>query len=273
MNDVHIITHFFNLRNFFKLHLFHIFIFNVKYFIMYVIYISLKEVMLFMITLSLKLENTTPQYSLDKCFSCESLEGISYCEIKNRGCCFYYPKFSLLDLQKMCKTEEGISTISKILNNPGSKIYKYYIHCMGSFDENKYNNFLQNNLFTNEELTFPDKTIFFRTCPFVVAGEGCSIPAEFRTNVCNFFICKSIYKNLSECSAFKDYIKERNSYIRWCEWENEGLISLLNNEGVNLINNFDKSIEILKSQPLNIYDFSNLNPISINSSSSLAGAV
>lgn len=226
-----------------------------------------------MTTISLKLKDNTPQYSLDKCFSCESLEGISYCEVQNRGCCFYYPKFSLLDLQKMCRTQEGMETISKILNSHGTRIYKYYIHCIGNFDEKKYKNFLENNLFTNEELSFPDKTIFFRTCPFVVPGEGCSIPSQYRTNVCNFFICKSIYGNLSECSGFKNYIKERNSYIRWCDWENEGLISLLTDEGINLLTNFDKCIELLKSQPLNLYDFPTISPVSINLNSTLSGVV
>lgn len=41
------------------------------------------------------------RYSCDYCYSSKSEIGKSHCKIKYRGCCFYYPKFNLVDTQSL----------------------------------------------------------------------------------------------------------------------------------------------------------------------------
>ena len=56
----------------------------------------------------------TPQFGCSLCYKCNSIFGKSLCKVKNRGCCWYFPKFTLYDIQKMIKSEEGIFGVTDI---------------------------------------------------------------------------------------------------------------------------------------------------------------
>ena len=138
----------------------------------------------------LKFDANVPRYTCSACSHCNSTMGVSLCSVKDRGCCFYYPKFELIDLQRMSKTLDGIRTIKLIIQNPGTIIYHYYIHAKGIFDKEAYNKYGRNSWIQNQGID--DNTIFFRACPFVKSRYGCTLPPRFRTVVCNFFICNII---------------------------------------------------------------------------------
>lgn len=254
----------------------------------------------------LNFNDGVPQLGCTLCGKCNTLFGKSLCHIKNRGCCWYYPKFTLYEIHKMVKSKDGLATLKKIINHPDTEIFNYYIHSKGYFDKENYNKYIKSNGMCNlefatkdeissvnnslfeeekEELIYEekeefrtvaldddkvhkprvihDKTMFFRACPFVESGEGCTINPKYRSYVCNFFICDEITEKLSNSKEYDKYIKERNNYIRWIEWENENLQEMLCNENLNLIHNFDQVIEKLKSIPLEYYDFAKLQKIDI----------
>lgn len=208
-------------------------------------------------------DNGIPRYACNSCSSCNSLFGVSLCHIKNRGCCWYYPKFNLLDIQRMSKSIEGLSVLDKIVKNPGTIIYNYYIHAKGFFDKEGYTAYIKSgNMLEPDRVK--DQTIFFRACPFVKDGLGCTLPPRYRSLICNFFICDEILNTFKD--SIEPYIKERSSYSRWEEWENIGLTSVLKDKGLNLVDDFNEAISLLQSLPLDEYVFPKLDPIGFEDS-------
>lgn len=182
--------------------------------------------------------------------------------MKNRGCCWYFPKYELLDIYRLIKSKEGEELLNKIINLQDVKIYKYYIHVGGYFERDSYEEYL--NSFEGSEDKIKDKSIYFRACPFVKDGEGCTIPAEFRSFVCNFYICEEIYLVLNKYKEFKRYIDERNSYIKWFQYENEYLKRLLVENDINLSTSFKEVVELFKNTTIDQYEFINLEPVIFN---------
>lgn len=170
-----------------------------------------------------------------------------------------FPKFTLYEIHKMVQDKEGLEVLKKIINLPTVKINKYYIQGRGYFDEQGYKEFIK----TTEayEFNVEDKSMFFRACPFVKAGEGCTLPAKYRSYICNFFICQEVTTKLNKYEGFKDYINERDNYVRWINWENTSLEALFYEKRINLIDNFQEIIDILKDIPFEQYEFKELDPI------------
>lgn len=162
----------------------------------------------------------------------------------------------------MVKSEEGMGILNNILKVPGTVIYNYYIHSKGYFDTGGYKCFLESG--QADMYDVKDKTIFFRICPFVKLGEGCSLPMKYRSYICNFFICNEINEDLEKYDAFKNYIKERDSYVRWVDWENNCLEITLREKELTLTENFHEVISTLRDIPLENYEFPNLPPIDLD---------
>jgi hypothetical protein len=210
--------------------------------------------------ISVEFEENIPRYACTSCFNCTSIMGESHCNVKNRGCCSYFPKFTLLEIHKMSKTLMGLQTLDIILKNPGTVVYQYYLHVKGYFDKEGHERYLREEYDPRENLP-KDTTVFFRACPFVKAGQGCTLPAKYRNHVCNFFICSEVIKEANANSKFQRYMTECTSYSKWVDWENSCLERILAENNVNLVSNFNKSVEILQSIPLSEYEFPALEPI------------
>lgn len=209
------------------------------------------------------LDEGTPRYICSGCSNCSSVIGKSLCKVKNRGCCWYFPKFYLYDIQKMSKSMDGLIVLDKIRNNPDTEIYNYFIHGKGYFDKEGYDEYLKSNNQVETEY-IEDHSIFFRACPFVKPGRGCSLPPRFRTFVCNFFICKEIVESIKGNNIFKIYENERLRYSRWLDWENEGLRHVLTEKGITLAKDFDETVKFLQDLPIDEYQFPYLEPIITN---------
>ena len=212
-----------------------------------------------MIEINFKLDNGIPQYGCTACSKCESVFGKSLCKVKNRGCCWYFPKFTLFDIHKMVQDNKGIEVLKDIINLPNVEIHKYYIHAKGFFDKAAYENYIKDE--NDEYEDVKDKTIFFRACPFIIDGVGCTLGEKYRTHVCNFFICDEIVKKVENNSEFKKYVKEKDSYSRWIEWENNSLQHFFMEKRLDLTNNLWDIVNILKEMPLSEYEYGNLNSI------------
>ena len=119
-----------------------------------------------MVKVQLKFDQGNPQYDCSSCCNCQSIFGKSLCSIKNRGCCWYFPKFTLHEIHKMAIDKEGLSILNLIMNLPKVEVHNYYIHAIGYFDELGYKEYI----IQSEEKDYAnvrDKSIFFRACPFV----------------------------------------------------------------------------------------------------------
>lgn len=213
-----------------------------------------------MLKVFVEIDQGVPRYVYTGCSQCSSVMGKSLCEIKNRGCCSYFPRFELTDIHRMSKSLEGLQTLNTIVKNPGTVIENYSIHAKGFFDKLGYDKYLKGEQ-TSEEISIKDRTIFFRACPFVKSGQGCTIPPRFRTCVCNFFICSEVLERPGFEEAFKPYIEERSRYARWLHRDNEELRHILYENKVNLLKDFDKSIKLLQEIPIIDYDFPQLEPV------------
>jgi hypothetical protein len=208
-----------------------------------------------------------PQFVCTSCSNCQSLMGISLCSVQNRGCCAYFPKFELHDIHKMSMTAEGLEILNNIRNMPGTVIYKYYIHAKGYFDENSYGKFLSSGLASDYDVE--DKTLFFRACPFVKPGKGCTLPVKYRHYICNVFICREVIQKSVKPELYNKYVEACNSYARWIKWKNDSLEMLLKEKDITLEYNFDEAVEYLRSIPIENYEFPPLPEIYIESGFSI----
>lgn len=201
-----------------------------------------------------------PQLACTDCGSCDSIMGKSLCSKMNRGCCHYFPEFTLAEIHRMLHLPDGKKALEIILNNTGTVINNFNIHARGHFDHEAYEKYTTSGkmLETGE---IKDHTIFFRTCPFVKEGSGCIFPVRFRTTVCNFFICSEIAGNPQYSETFKTYIEERSRYSRWIHRESLELQHILAEYGLNLLLDFEGSLNLLSELPLSGYEFPKLEPV------------
>ncbi len=202
-----------------------------------------------------------PQIKCTDCGKCDSIIGKSLCSVTDRGCCHYFPEFTLVDIQRMAAMEGGKEALEIILSNPGTTVNNFNIYSKGPFDKTAYDQYISSgNLL--ETGSIRDHTIFFRCCPYVVPGKGCKLPPRFRTTVCNFFICSEILERPDLQDFFTEYLEERSRYSRWVYRESSVLAHILTENGLNLLSDFDASIELLSHIEQNHYEFPVLDPVS-----------
>lgn len=205
--------------------------------------------------LTVEFDENVPRYSCDSCYNCTSKIGTSLCKVKNRGCCYYYPKFNLVDIQRMAKSPEGKEVLSKILRNEGSIINNYYIHAIGYFDKSGYEDYINNLV---DDYAQWDYSLHFKACPFVEEGKGCSIPPRFRTPICNFFICSEIKQSACFENHVNIYEKSAQSYWRYYDWENNNLILALKDQHLTLKNDLHHTLDFLANMDSYEYEFPEL---------------
>lgn len=202
-------------------------------------------------------DHEVPQIVYTGCSKCSSLMGTSLCSVQDRGCCSYFPEFTLVDIQRMAYTSEGMTLLESIREMPSTIIYPFHIHVKGSFDSVGYEKYMKRGqLLGKDEIN--DQTVFFRTCPFVRPGSGCTLPPRFRTYVCNFFVCREVLGLPHLQQVLQPYFEERLRFVRWLDWEIAALKHILQEQKLNLVDNFDAALEVLRATPINTYDFPQL---------------
>lgn len=201
-----------------------------------------------------------PQIGCTECGKCSSIMSKSLCAVTDRGCCHYFPEFTLVDIQRMVTLEGGWEALQTILSNPGTIINNYNIYSKGFFDREGYDRYLSSgNLL--ETGSIRDHTIFFRCCPYVIPGKGCKFPPRFRTTVCNFFICSEILERPDIKERSLEYLEERSRYSRWVYRESGILQHILTESGLSLADNLDACLEMLAGMEQSLYEFPELEPI------------
>lgn len=203
--------------------------------------------------------NGIPRLVCTECGKCSSVMGTSMGSITGRGCCSYFPEYNLAEIQRIVKLPGGREALDIILKNPGTVINNYYIHAKGRFEKDAYEKYLAEG--NPIETPIRDHTIFFRTCPFVVPGKGCIFEPQFRSTVCNFFVCSEILERPDRSDEFQKYINERVNYSHWIYRESQELQHILIENGLNLTNNLEVSLGLLSELELSLYEFPQLQEV------------
>lgn len=211
--------------------------------------------------LEYEFNNNSPVFKCSFCGNCGSfVESTSYTSIKTRGCCWYFPKYSLMDLKNIIDSGNK-SFIYKLLNMRNSEIHQYHINVNGEFNKEKYEEYLKESFYEDSEDSDFDPKLFFRLCPFATT-KGCSIPFDLRPHPCNLYLCREVINACGE--DYKDFSKERKDYYSYCKYYSDTLKYALMDNGVDLESDPFKAIDILQDTEIPGFEFKHLSPIFFN---------
>lgn len=208
--------------------------------------------------LSYKVLDNTPIFKCNSCKNCTSMESTNMLGI-NRGCCFYFPKYSLIDIKNIINFKKDF--LFKLITKENVITHDYFIEVKGTFDKTAYSNFAKNS--TEGEFSKYgnfDKTLFFKKCSFITP-KGCSIDFRLRPHQCNLYLCR----NLSENSSYlcKNYSRERKDYFAYCNYMNTTLIQYFKDNLLTLKNNFKQSVNFLDKIKIDNFLFSKLENVKL----------
>lgn len=203
--------------------------------------------------------NNTPIFKCSFCKNCTSMESTNMLGIK-RGCCFYFPKYSLMDIKNIISFKKDF--LFKLIANENVITHDYFIEVKGTFDKTAYINFLKNS--TEEELSKYgnfDKTLFFKKC-FFITSKGCSIDFRLRPHQCNLYLCRKLAENHDHMC--QKYSRERKDYFAYCNYINIMLTEYLEDEHLTLKGNFKQSVNFLEKIDIDNFSFSKLENLKLH---------
>lgn len=202
-----------------------------------------------------------PVFKCTLCGKCtNTLESTSYTSIKNRGCCWYFPEYRLVDIKNIIDNGKG-NFIYYLISLKNSLLSNYSIKVNGSFLKNKYMDFEN----SNEKYKNFNTSLFFKLCPFL-SKNGCSLDFILRPHPCNLYLCRDVIKLCGK--EYKSYLEERQDYFAYCNYSNECIKEDLLDNHVNLTENIHKSMEIIKKCSIGHFNPRNLVSIHFNYCSS-----
>ncbi|KOA20804.1 hypothetical protein CLHOM_09470 [Clostridium homopropionicum DSM 5847] len=205
--------------------------------------------------------SNVPVYKCSFCGKCSSfIESTSYTSIKTRGCCWYFPKYSLIDMKNIIDSGNK-NFIYSLLNMDNAEIYQYCINVNGEFNKKEYEEYLKETFQEDSEVSDFDQKLFFRLCPFATT-KGCSIAFDLRPHPCNLYLCREV---INSCGKdYKEFSKERKDYYSYCNYYSDTLKYILMDNTVDLTKDPFKAIDILEKTEIPTFEFKNLKPIIFN---------
>lgn len=207
--------------------------------------------------LTYKFQKNIPIFKCDFCGKCDGfLESTSKCDIKNRGCCWYFPKYNLVDIKNILNLNEE-SFIYKICNMKNSYVSQYHIRINGKFFKDDYNKYI---LYGNEISGFKTK-FFFRICPFF-GKDKCSLDFSLRPHPCNLYLCRKIIDWCKD--KYNSYSEERKDYYAYCNYFDESIKQSLIEAKTDLSKNIKKSLDIIKKFDMPLFHNRNLDNLEFN---------
>lgn len=215
-----------------------------------------------MATFYMDFDEGVPRLAYTGCAWCSSTMGISLCQVRNRGCCSYFPKFYPVEIQRMMHSKKGRKLLNTIIKHPGTVLFDDHIQVKGNFYAAQYDKMRQEGRIPVDDRS-QDNTIYFRTCPFVCPGIGCTLPVRYRSYVCNFFVCREVLEDPANEEQLAPFVRERDNYIRFLQWENNQLIEAMQCEGLTLRENTKEAITLLALIPIDQYEYPRLEPVNL----------
>lgn len=211
-----------------------------------------------MYTLEYEFINNTPIFKCNYCGHCsKEMEATSLTSVKNRGCCWYFPKYTLFNIKNILNMGKEDFIIS-ILNNKNSHISSYSIEIKGSFDGEKYEKFIKEN--EHIEHCF-DYKLFFRNCSFVT-DKGCSLDFSLRPHPCNLYLCRNVISSCGE--YYSPFSRERKDYFSYCNYYNDYLKYSLIDKNLDLISSPLATLEFLKNISIPTFQPNKIDSIVFN---------
>jgi len=209
--------------------------------------------------ISYEVTNNTPIFKCSFCKNCTSMESTNMLGIK-RGCCFYFPKYSLIDIKNIIKFKKDF--LFKLITKKNVVTHDYFIEVKGTFDKTAYNNFLETS---NEDELLKygdfDTKLFFKKC-FFITPTGCSIDFRLRPHQCNLYLCRKLVKNSNSLSS--KYSRERKDYFAYCNYINVILTQYFKENLLSLKNNFKQSVNFLEKIKIDNFFFSKLQNLKLH---------
>lgn len=213
-------------------------------------------------------QNNIPVFKCNFCGHCSGiLEATSHTNIKNRGCCWYFPKYNLVDIKNIINIGKK-NFIYALLNMKNTVINKYSIEVQGIFDKERYLEYVKENSDSIE--TNFDTKLFFRVCSFF-RPNGCHLDFNLRPHPCNLYLCRTVINCCGE--DYKNFSSERKDYFSYCNYFNEVIKEVLMDAKVNLQSDPFKAIEIIEAFSLPPFGGRPISPIELskNSDDKIAG--
>ena len=198
--------------------------------------------------------NNIPIFKCTLCGQCSgTLESTSYTNIKTRGCCWYFPEYRLIDIKNIINSG-NMHFILNLASLSNSIIKKYSILVKGIFFKNEYMNFIKSRV---KNVDF-NRSLFFKLCPFL-GDNGCKLDFPLRPHPCNLYLCKNVIKLCRQ--HYSPYSRERKDYYAYCNYCNECMKEDLEKNGVNLLENIERSLQVIKKSSIPNFCPQNPNPI------------
>lgn len=212
-----------------------------------------------MFVLKYEMHDNIPVFKSNLCGKCTNmLESTSYASAMNRGCCWYFPKYTLVDIKNILSIDKKDYLLS-IIKNDFCTMNSYSFELKGYFNKNSYEQYMNHKEHKNQS-DFDEK-LFFKICP-LAAKKGCSIDFSLRPHPCNLYLCREIV-NICK-NQYENYKKERKDYFAYCNYFDEVLREELDCNNINLINDFDKSLAAIENYDLPLFEPRSLAPIMFN---------
>ncbi|GAA0730879.1 hypothetical protein GCM10008905_32690 [Clostridium malenominatum] len=212
-----------------------------------------------MYKLSYENTNNIPVFKCDYCGSCSGiLESTCHVKGKIRGCCWYFPKYNLIDIKNILDGGHK-SFIYKLLNMKNAHINKYCIDVNGEFHEEDYLKYKRETM--EEDYDF-DSKLFYKICPFNTQ-KGCNLDFNLRPHPCNLYLCREIIKLSGD--EYNKYSKERKDYFAYCNYYDELLKDHLIENKINLTTSPYECIDLIEGIDIPKFEYRTLESIDFTS--------
>ena len=187
------------------------------------------------------------------CGKChDAIEAVSFVG-KNRGCCWYFPKYNLFEVKNLINNK-NTDFLYKMIKMKNCTISQFHFEIKGLFKVKEYDNYKKKSPVGGDF----DNKLFFRLCPFF--GEnGCTIDNTLRPYPCNLYLCRSVIDLAG--GDYIHYSRERKDYASYAAYFDEALKYELMSKKTDLLSDMEKSIDVISKFNMPEFEPRKLNEI------------
>lgn len=206
--------------------------------------------------LSYESTDGVPVFRCSQCGRCDGIETENIFAA-NRGCCFYFPKYTLIDLRTAASIDPAF--VAALPDHPGAVITDECLMVHGLYDQAAHEAFRRDpEAASQAKYRGFDASLQFRKCAFCTE-TGCTLDFRLRPHPCNLYLCRGVIASCGE--AYRDYARERKDYFAFCQYVNGCLADELERRGLSLTTDFAGSIAALLETEADAFECTPLEPI------------
>lgn len=199
-----------------------------------------------MFNLHYEFNKNIPDIRCTMCGKChDAIEAVSYVD-KNRGCCWYFPKYNLFEIKNLIDNK-NMDFFYNILKMKNCSISQFHVEIKGLFKVKEYARYEKKALMDEGF----DKRLFFRLCPFF-GKDGCTIDYTLRPYPCNLYLCRNVIKLAG--GDYIHYSRERKDYASYAAYFDEALKYELLSKNTDFLSDMEKSIDVISKFDMPEYE-------------------